>query len=145
MLRAARLAALAEAPEAFGSRLDREQVHEGARWTELLAWGRWWVVAHLGLPTGLVAVVTDHGRLADERHLVSMWVAPDQRGRGTAQALVGAACAGAREAGATGLSLWVVETNARARAFYAREGFTDTGERAVPHPGVVELRLVLEV
>lgn len=142
LLRAARLRALSDAPDAFGSSLERERAHDDARWAELLAWGRWWVVLHDGVPAGLVAVVTDQGRPADQRHLVSMWVAPEQRGSGVARALVGAACATALEAGAGFLSLWVVETNDRARAFYAREGFADTGERAVPHPGVRELRLL---
>jgi ribosomal protein S18 acetylase RimI-like enzyme len=141
LLRAARLAALRDCPEAFGARLEREQGYDDARWRELLAWGRWWVTGDLERPSGVVAVVTDHGRPHDERHLVSMWVDPAQRGSGTADALVRAACAGAAEDGAARLTLWVVEANARARAFYARAGFADTGERAAPHPGVVELRL----
>jgi ribosomal protein S18 acetylase RimI-like enzyme len=92
-----------------------EQGHDDARWRELLGWGRWWVTGDVEHPAGIVAVVTDHGRPHDERHLVSMWVDPAQRGSGTADSLV--------------------------RAFYARAGFADTGERAAPHPGVVELRL----
>ena len=40
-------------------------------------------------------------------------------------------------------TLWVLEGNTRARAFYARHGFTDEGGRSTHEPtGAVELRLV---
>lgn len=147
VLRAVRLRALTDAPDAFGASLDRAQGYDDTRWRELLAWGRWWVVddsnpdGEPGTPLAVVAVVTDHGRPDDERHLVSMWVDPELRGTGTAGALVHAACNGARSEGAVRLTLWVHDDNAHACSFYARAGFTDTGERAVPHPGVVERRM----
>ena len=40
-------------------------------------------------------------------------------------------------------TLWVVEGNARARAFYARRGFVDEGGRDVhPATGTPEIRMV---
>ena len=62
----------------------------------------------------------DRGRV----ELISMWVAPEARGRGVADALVGAVVDWARERSALGVELWVKRTNAPAIAAYLRNGFT---------------------
>ena len=49
-------------------------------------------------------------------------------------ALVTAVCELARDQGGSHMVLWVTDVNARARAFYARMGFTPTGERAQVRP-----------
>jgi len=63
---------------------------------------------------GLVRL--DRGRRADPgcRAVISMWVSPDRRGSGTAQALWGALAGWARKDGAIALSLSVSEGNERA-------------------------------
>jgi ribosomal protein S18 acetylase RimI-like enzyme len=65
---------------------------------------------------------------------------PQARGTGVADRLLDE-LVGDRDA-----TLWVVEQNRRARAFYARRGFVDEGRRAVhPATGTPEIRLVRRV
>lgn len=122
-----RLRALAEAPYAFGSTLagwsglnDRE-----ARWRQRLADVEFNVLADLGGgPVGMVsATATGQG----EAELISMWVAPEARGRGVGDALVQAVVGWATEVGARRLVLGVRQANAQAIALYRRHGFDDLG------------------
>lgn len=74
---------------------------------------------------GWVRVIREQGRVAgfvvrDGDILHALYVHPTRRGRGLGRALLAEAKA---EAGM--LSLWVVEANAAARAFYARQGFVE--------------------
>jgi GNAT superfamily N-acetyltransferase len=125
-----RLAALAEAPQAFGSRLadwqgqgDREE-----RWRGRLSIpGSYNVVALVdGSPAGMVSGIPDDEPGVAE--LISMWVSPAARGRGVGGQLIAAVEQWARQAGAGVLRLCVYEGNASARALYLRAGFTGTGE-----------------
>jgi GNAT superfamily N-acetyltransferase len=59
--------------------------------------------------------------------LVTLYVDPDRWRAGCGTALVSAAMARARERGFQELSLWVLATNAPARAFYASLGFWHDG------------------
>jgi ribosomal protein S18 acetylase RimI-like enzyme len=63
-----------------------------------------------------------------------MWVSPRLRGQGVAADLVTAVCDLARADGADQVALWVTEVSDRARAFYRRAGFRETGERALVRP-----------
>jgi ribosomal protein S18 acetylase RimI-like enzyme len=125
-LRAARLAALAEAPYAFGSTIAREQEFTEATWRDRTrtgaVFGAWSGAEIAGLATARLDPDEGWG-------LFGMWVRPDLRGSGTAAALVDAVCAHARAEGADRIGLWVTEVNGRAVAFYARMGFVPTGER----------------
>ena len=158
LARAVRVAALLESPAAFGSTVERETARPESEWRERLA-GNAWIAAVAEVETEVVAgdgTRTVHSPAVGlacgigdgpVRELGSMWVAPAHRGSGLAAALVSAVLTWAREDGATSVTLWVVETNARATAFYARCGFAPTGERK-PHdvdPAVadVQLRLLL--
>jgi ribosomal protein S18 acetylase RimI-like enzyme len=124
-----RIAALAEAPHAFGSRLadwqgtgDREE-----RWrTRLSIPGSYNVVAVLGgQPVGLASgIPAGNG----EAELISMWVAPAARGRGIGDRLVAAVEQWARQVPVNVLHLAVSEGNDRAAALYLRNGFSFTGE-----------------
>jgi ribosomal protein S18 acetylase RimI-like enzyme len=125
-----RLAALAEAPYAFGASLadwqgdgDREE-----RWRGRLGLaGSYNVVAVLdGRPVGMATGVPAGPPGVVE--LISMWVSPAARGRGVGDRLVAAVTAWAQQVGATEVRLAVVEDNAAAEALYRRTGFTDTGE-----------------
>ncbi len=60
-----------------------------------------------------------------EAHLQELYVAPAQRGQGIGRALLEAAMAAAREAGATGIDLNTGETDTAARTLYESSGFTN--------------------
>jgi len=139
LMRDVRLAALTEAPYAFGSTYAREAAFTEQRWRsrinersatffalaepELATAGSTVVAA--AEPVGLTGVFVEDGA-AD---LVSMWVRPTARGLGAGQALVEAAASWAKAREYDTLFLWVTETNATARRLYERCGFTATGQR----------------
>jgi GNAT superfamily N-acetyltransferase len=79
---------------------------------------------------GWVRVIREQGRVAgflvrDGDILHALYVHPVLRGQGFGRALLAEAKA---EAGV--LRLWVVEANAAARAFYARQGFVEAARSA---------------
>jgi ribosomal protein S18 acetylase RimI-like enzyme len=126
-----RLAALAEAPYAFGSQLadwqgegDRED-----RWRGRLSIpGSYNVVATLDdEPVGMASGVptADDGVV----ELISMWVAPTARGRGVGDALVREVERWGRCVGARVLRLDVADGNRAASGLYQRNGFGYTGEQ----------------
>jgi len=127
-----RLRALEDAPDAFGSTLEREREHGEAEWR---AWMTGWddataavsVVEEEGRWVGVAVGVLDGDGVA---HLYSMWVEPAARGRGLGHALVDAVAAWVRdETTAEVLDLWVTEGNEAATALYRSSGFVETGER----------------
>ncbi|HET9976012.1 MAG TPA: ribosomal protein S18-alanine N-acetyltransferase [Burkholderiaceae bacterium] len=69
-----------------------------------------------------------------EAHLLNLTVAPAWRQRGLALALLDALVARARRLGHARLWLEVRESNARARALYARYGFVEVGVRRAYYP-----------
>ena len=145
-VRDVRLAALADAPDAFASTLGRELGYPEARWRSLIGDWPWFLAWSGGTPAGLVAAVPAEASrepaAAGQRawHLVSMWVSPQARGQGVADLLVRAVLDQAEAAGALWLTLWVAAGNARARGFYLRMGFTPTGRRQVyPRDGATPL------
>ncbi len=140
-LRQARLAALAEAPYAFASTLDREEAFPDETWRERAGSGRTFGAWQDGVIIGMATGFAEEAR--DGWHLVGMWVAPECRGRGIADQLVGAVCELARQSGAESVRLWVTDVNDRARAFYRRLGFLPTGQRQLLRPGEWEEELSL--
>ena len=135
--REVRLRALAEAPEAFGSRLGDWADATEERWRARLGMVELNLVArcgdeHVGMVSGAV--------VGDDAELISMWVAPAFRGRGIAAELSAAVVAWAEGAGRT-TYLMVRSDNAQAITAYERAGFVDLG---VPddHTGLPENRMV---
>lgn len=130
-LRAVRLAALAEAPSAFGSNLTREQGYDEDRWR---AWTRS-SVAFLafvdGMPVGIAA--GRPGESSEEREIVSVWVDPTCRGRAIASRLLVAVLDWAEADGSERVRLWMMRGNDAARRVYERLGFETTG-RSKPLP-----------
>ena len=121
LLRALRLAALADAPEAFTSTLERERAMPEDEWrmragNSAIAW-------HGTEPAGIVGCVVIDGRA----ELVGMWVAPPARRAGTGRALVGWALDRARTLGFDELVLWVAGGNDGAERLYSNCGFELTG------------------
>lgn len=137
-----RLEALELAPAAYGSRLADWVDADEARWRERLrAPGALFLarVDAAGPDAGMAAVQPDD---AGRWWLVSMYVAPTARGRGVADALVGAGATHVRRSGGTALRLHVEPGNERARATYERLGFTavDEADRAAHDDGIEMLR-----
>jgi ribosomal protein S18 acetylase RimI-like enzyme len=132
-LRTVRLAALADAPAAFGSTTARELALDDAEWRRRTETAPNFIAWREDDPVGLVTVVARPGDDEDgppaEWELVSMWVSPHARGSGAADLLVSAAVEVVRAESARRLMLWVAHGNARARAFYLRAGFRQTGAR----------------
>jgi ribosomal protein S18 acetylase RimI-like enzyme len=78
----------------------------------------------------------------------TLYVHPDAWHRGYGRRLCDEGVARARERGFAMLTLWVVESNARARAFYTEFGFAEDGARKVVQesPATVEaLRFRLDL
>ena len=131
-LRAVRLTALADAPYAFMSTLERECGYDEQRWRQWIAGIGCFLAWDGDQPVGVAgALLLDNG----EWHVVSMWVSPQARGSGTARQLIEAAVGHMRAQGAQEITLWVTEGNDRARAFYERAGFHATGKRQPVRPG----------
>jgi GNAT superfamily N-acetyltransferase len=128
LLRDVRLAALSDAPHAFGSTYAREVAFSEEQWRGRIL-GRgvtfFGFLAEVPEPAGVSGVYTAEG-VAD---LVSMWVRPSARGRGVGEALIEAATEWAKARGYDTLYLWVTESNSPARRLYERCGFAPTGER----------------
>lgn len=116
-----RLAALADAPEAFGSRLADWRDASEQRWRDRLSSAGTNLIAYLdGVPAGMASGFRGEGPVAE---LISMYVAPFARGRGVGDRLITAVAEWAGADGATALHLAVKADNERAAAAYRRNGF----------------------
>lgn len=127
--RSLRLAALAEAPAAFGSTLaewtgdaDTEQ-----RWRSRLASVPLNVALTLDdAPAGMVSATAPG--LDRAVHLISLWIAPFARGRGVSDAAIDYVLTWARaEHGVVTVALSVKADNVPAIRLYQRHGFADSG------------------
>jgi ribosomal protein S18 acetylase RimI-like enzyme len=142
-LRDVRLQALRDAPDAFGSTLERELARTTEDWRRWMTPGATFILYDFETPRGLVA----GARREDDSsvvQLMAMWVDPALRGTGAADALVSALVAWAVADGAREVRLRVVKDNDRARRLYERHAFCVTGPEILrPRDGVVELEMQL--
>jgi ribosomal protein S18 acetylase RimI-like enzyme len=148
-VRTLRLAALADAPDAFGSTLAEERDQPDAFWRRRLlrADATTLIVVHEGRDAG-IAVVAPEDDDASVAGIFSVWVAPFARGRGADDALIAAAIDDARARGFRRVVLEVGEHNVVAQALYARHGFTPSGLRGhlpAPREHVPEIQLVKQL
>ena len=122
-LKSTRLAALLDAPTAFGASHASAAVFSDDDWRQraIPTPRRAFFLAFDGAqPIGLAAqVVAGNG----ECHLIAMWVHPQYRGLAVAQGLVDAVKRRAVDNGHARLVLDVAPENARAAAFYQKQGF----------------------
>ena len=132
VLRRVRLAALADAPSAFGSTYAAEADRPDAEWAQRASAGsagseRATFFAYLD--DGVVGLVGGYRVEPSSAtvELVSMWVAPHARRRGVGAALVDAVIRWATETQATSIALWVTCGNAAAEALYGSKSFVGTG------------------
>lgn len=123
-----RLAALAQAPEAFAERLTT--------WTGRGDTETRWRARLTNLPFNLILTVdgSDAGMVSATREnadgevtLTSLWVAPWARGRRIGDIAVQAVQAWAKEQGGYDVVLSVRATNTPAIALYRRNGLVDVG------------------
>lgn len=122
-----RLAALKEAPYAFGSKLAEWEDVPEQRWRARLSIpNASQFLAFLdGKAVGMVGGILANEPGAEVVDLVSLWVAPAARGHGVGDALIAAVEEWARGIGAVRLRLEVVVHNRPARGLYVRNGFVD--------------------
>jgi ribosomal protein S18 acetylase RimI-like enzyme len=130
-LRDLRLAALQESPHAFWAKLSDERRYTHEQWTSFLGAVAWFVaVRDDGPAIGMAGLLQQDA----EPHVISMWVAPRERGQGIGARLTRAVVDLASNQGAPSVGLWVTDGNDPARAMYQRLGFEFTGEWApLPH------------
>ena len=130
--RAARLRALADSPDAFGSTLAEAVARPDAAWAARLR-----EAERSGQDHPLVAEVKGElagllwaQRRADEVELFQVWVAPACRGRGVGAAMLAEALRWARATGAAGVLLDVTWGDSAAVRLYRRAGFREEGRPA---------------
>lgn len=129
-LRDVRLRALQDTPSAYLGKYADEVTSGPDRWRNWLGPDNVIFVAEsnesvIGMIGG-VPTSEDEGD-PDAVMMVAMWVAPEARGIGVAEALTDALIGWARDRGNPRMVLWVYDVNPRAAAFYRRYGFKATG------------------
>jgi len=144
LLKAIRLEALTDSPDAFCTTYEEASDYDDSVWidrasVEPAAGTSISVLAFDGAETVGLAV----GILCDEAVLdvVSVFVSPRHRGTPTAEELMTAVETWGAERGAARAVLDVEARNQRAGAFYARLGYVPTGRRET-YPGRVWLQRV---
>ena len=141
ILRELRITALSDAPEAFGSTLDRESARTTAEWQGWMSPGVTFILCDPAGARGMVAGLRDESD-PEVVHLMAMWVHPGIRGSGGADDLVSAVVAWAESNGAKLVRLKVIQGNDRARHFYERMGFCPTGiEEVRERDGRIEVQM----
>lgn len=125
-LRAVRLRALADAPDAFVTTLAEAEAWDDASWEGQAVSLPTFVWVDDGADLGMVRVAPIDGD-PQAAYLISMWVEPEARGRGVGDALVAEVLAWARAHGRRRVLLDVGERNGHARALYERAGFVESG------------------
>ena len=133
-LRAIRLRSLADAPDAFASTFSEAAARPPDSWAAQLREIPTFVAVVDGEDVGIVRGARDDLR-TDTVWLISMWVAPEVRGRGVGEGLIDAVVEWARASGARHLLLEVGDHNQPAIALYARKGFEPNGRTgSLPAP-----------
>jgi ribosomal protein S18 acetylase RimI-like enzyme len=136
-------------PDTYLDALHNELEARTARWQGLIAdaRARRWVQLVAELDERVIGFVT-FGPSEAETHepqigeIYAIYVDPSYWNRGYGRELFVAATHGLAEAGFTTATLWVLETNARARRFYDIAGWMADGATKTDHRGDIELREV---
>jgi len=133
----ARLAALRDAPSAFGSTYARESQFSDAVWLDRASKSTSersaGYLAMDGASSCGIAWVTGDNQDPSVAWVVSMWVAPTHRRRGVGRLLINTIVTWARDRAIRTLKLMVTSNNDPAICFYQRLGFKATGNTE-PYP-----------
>lgn len=124
-----RLAALQEAPYAFGTSYAQAAAFAEDEWRERVT------LMATSDDTAMFLAEHDGAWLASSGcyvedgipNVFGVWTRPESRGQGAARACVEHAIEWARGKGFAELRLWATDTNATARRLYERLGFAPTG------------------
>ena len=145
-LKALRLRALAEEPEAFGESVAEAEARDEAEYAARARAAsdgdrRAWFLAELDGDPAPVGLAMGRRRPPDDCMVFSVWVADAARRRGVGRALMWSVADWARSWGARRLVLWVFRSNDAATSFYERLGFTTElagpdAELGAPHHAV---------
>lgn len=126
ILKEIRLAALLDAPTAFGVSRASAAAYTDAQWRDRAAnrGQAQFLLAFLhGVAVGMVGMVGEGVSPGVEFNLIAMWVKPEHRGTAAAASLVDAIKTRAVSQGHTRVVLTVSPDNERAAAFYRKQGF----------------------
>jgi GNAT superfamily N-acetyltransferase len=136
-----RLAALQEAPYAFGSSYEREVEAPELRWRQGLRDRTRFVAEVDGEVAGTVSGGAAGESSSASAAMTAMWVDPRFRRHGIGDLLVKAVIDWAKHAGYAHMFLWVADGNGAAERLYARNGFKRTGTQQDIRPGELEFEL----
>lgn len=151
-LKTTRLAALADAPFAFGSTYAEEVTQSDDDWMERARLGatgnrRSMFLARIDRRVvGLAGGYREDDR-SPAVELVSMWTSPEVRRSGAGRLLVSAVVRWAVDTEATSVGLWVIRGNDPAQRLYEAMGFQVTGDfKPLPSdPCADEIRMLLDL
>lgn len=146
-LRAIRLAALQDAPQAFETTFQTAVNLPLESWQQQLQMLPTFVAVIDGVDSGMVRGAP-HSDDASWAYLISLWVAPRARRLGIGQTLIDAVVAWASSEGYVRLVLEVGEGNKNAIALYTRKGFQPTGQTrnlAPPRDHIKEREMALKL
>lgn len=146
-LRAIRLQALSEAPEAFGTTLTDACALPDNAWEQQLQQCTTFVASVSDVDVGLVRGGWND-QLSDSGYLFSLWVAPHVRRHGIGCRLIDDVIAWAKWEGLQRLILDVAESNIPALALYTAHGFKPNGTAGTlppPREHIREIQLELQL
>ena len=132
-LRDVRLEALADAPYAFTSTLERELAFTEDTWRARCENGASFIAIEDGAGIGLIGCMKFDETTADEYKIVSMWTRKDFRGSGISEKLVNITKQWAREQGADRLYLHVTSDKIAALRFYEKVEFVVPDQRRISY------------
>jgi len=138
-----RLAALQEAPYAFGSTYEREVELPEERWRQGLRDRTRFIAEVDGVVAGTVS--GGDGDSTSVAAMTAMWVDPRFRRKGVGDLLVKTLLDWARGARYDRMFLWVTEGNDNAESLYHRNGFIRTGADQEVRPGRLEYEMSLSL
>ncbi|EXG79473.1 acetyltransferase, ribosomal protein N-acetylase [Cryptosporangium arvum DSM 44712] len=141
-----RLEALKDSPLAFVEQYDDALALPDDAWQERAAATDRATFVAVDADDRLVGMAGIFGEEAASAMLVGVYVTPAQRGGGAAAAVIGAAVEWARaELAVDQVRLFVLDVNERAKSFYRRLGFAETGGtmRYPPDPSYLELEMAV--
>ncbi|MBK5553822.1 GNAT family N-acetyltransferase [Pseudomonas sp. TH03] len=138
LLKHVRLAALLDAPTAFGVSYQTAANYTDEQWKERassVTGTQFWLALKEDKPIGMIGAAVSQ---SNRYNLIGMWVEPAERGSGVATQLVEAVKSRAIEKSHEHVFLDVAPDNARASNFYLRQGFTfiDEWEPLASHPHI---------